>query len=957
MTQSTNIKSIIKRLAISPKQIVVGLVGAVFGLCALLSSWFEWSLGRDISFVGMSGAVLLVLFMLLRSLALKTASIRRDILRLSQRQASASQRIEASTGLSGVVAAQTASGEATVGNSLGHRGRYFGVGPEYDYAWRAAQAAPAYETFALRTRSLSMRDVLARAATGLQFNYKDLLQVVRSSRAVRMDNFSKVVGEWRVKGLLTLARVVANQRVLPNDAATAILLFEVVIQVFGVSALGRSDQRLYVEALVDDGRAREAARRIKEFKLTGKDPVQAALLTANLILPSGTDSADWTPWLEKINRVLAFEDAAPISLSAGAGTPLDRVQVAEQIAKPRKPRGRDPLVTVIVPTHNGSELIHTALASLHAQTWKNIEVIVVDDCSDAVHVQKLRQICGTYDNVLLLEQSVNGGAYLARNAALTHARGEFITVHDDDDWSHPEKIERQVTRLIEDPARMANMSMHTRVTDMLSFLRINNNTSFTQPNYSSIMFRRSSLDLIGKWDAVNRGADAEFRDRLKNVFGADVEVVGKVPMSFTRTRVGSLTHGELDRGYIDPARLIYLESYTQAHKQGIVGGKTERREFAAPLDMLPEWRGKHKGGFDVVYATDFRFPGGTTSLTIGEIKAAVGVGLRVGVVQLDSPLNKPGTPFSPALLNILLSSQAALLRVHDDFDAALLVVRHPSVAQFLDNTFSPARVSKCILIANTAPVLAGGSGSVYDLEQCVSNLSRCFNVDPSVVPESGVTRKLVEAVAGNVNVAAYDWPGFIDIRDEVDRRVGSRLPIVGRHSRDHRLKWPDTLQDFLGAYHQPSVFKTHILGGIDSIATSLPEAARQELAVTPFGGADVREYLLSLDFWVYYHSARTIESFGMAAAEAMEAGLIVILPEYMAATFGEGAVYAKPSEVASVVAKFWSDPALYREQSQRARNYVQNHYSSDVYASRLKDMISVKTIDDVDQAGISVGAL
>lgn len=954
MTRSSRVSSITKKLAVSPNQLIVGLCGAVFGLSALLSIWFGWPLGRDISFVGMSASVLTVLFMLLRSLALKTTSIRRDILRLSQRQASASQRIEASTGLSGGAVATTAD-EPTVGNSLGHKGRYFGIGPEYDYAWRSAQALPAYETFALRTRSLSMRDVLARAATGLQFNYKDLLQVVRSSRAVRVDNLEKVVRQWRVKGLLTLARVVANQRIHANDAATSILLFEVVIQVFGVSALGRTDQRLYVEALVDDGRARDAARRIKEFKLTGKDPVQAALLTANLIRPACDTSADWTLWLEKINRVLAFENAAPISLSAGAGAPLDRLQVSEQWASPRKAKSRDPLVTVIVPTHNGSELIHTALASLNAQTWKNIEIIVVDDCSADVHVQKLRQICSTYDNVLLLEQSANGGAYLARNAALEHAQGEFITVHDDDDWSHPEKIERQVMRLIEEPARVANMSMHTRVTDSLSFLRINNNPSFTQPNYSSIMFRRSSLAVIGKWDAVNRGADAEFRDRLKNVFGADVEVVGKVPMSFTRTRVGSLTHGELDRGYIDPARLIYLESYTRAHKQGIMGGKTQAREFAAPLDMLPEWRGRHKGTFDVVYATDFRFPGGTTSLTLGEIHAASGMGLRVGVVQLDSPLNKPGTPFSPALLNTLLSNQVSLLRVRDDFYTPLLVVRHPSAAQFLDNTFSPAQIGKCILIANTAPVLAGGSGSVYDLEQCVSNLSRCFSVEASVVPESGVTRKLVQEVAGNVHVASYDWPGFIEIQDAVDRRAGTRLPVVGRHSRDHRLKWPDTLQDFIGAYHQPGVFKTHILGGIDSIASSLPNAALQDMAVTPFGGADVREYLQGLDFWVYYHSNRTIESFGMAAAEAMEAGLVVILPEYMAATFGEGAVYAKASEVASIVRKFWSDPELYAEQSRRAREYVQNHYSVDVYAMRLRGMINASKIDNNSKMEVIAG--
>lgn len=960
MRLETKKLSVAKSFGISPKQLFILGGGTVFGIAALISSALGWSFGRDAAIVGMLLAVLCALILVLRVITLKTTSIRRDILRLSQRQAAASKRIEASTGLSASVGsvAPVSSVDPTVGNSLGHGGRYFGIGPEYEYAWRAAQGLASFETFALRTRSLAMRDVFARSATGLQYNYKDLLQIARSSRAVRVDNLGKVVARWRPKDLLALARVVANQRILSNDAATSILLFELAIKVFGAAALGKTDRRLYVEALVDEGRAKDAGKRIKEFHLAGKDAVQTALLTANLIRPSGSyTTEDWSPWLDKINRVLAFDDASPVSLSPGSGAPLDRLTTPETNAAEKRSKNRQPLVSVIMPTHNGSALIETALRSLQAQTWKNIEIIVVDDCSSELHVQKLRTICAKFDNVILLEQAVNAGAYVARNAALLHVRGELITVHDDDDWSHPEKIERQAAPLISNTDNFANMSLHTRVTEDLSFLRINNNTSFTQPNYSSIMFRRSSLDLIGEWDSVNRGADAEFRDRIKNVTGKQVDVIGTVPMSFTRTRVGSLTHGELDRGYIEPARLIYLESYTQAHKQGITGGRSMDRNFAAPLDMLPEWRGKHKGRFDVVFATDFRFPGGTTSLTVNEIQAAVDAGLRVGVLQLDSPLNKPGTAFSPALLDILLEQRVSLLRLRDKYSAALLIVRHPSVAQFLDNLYSDADIASCILVANTAPVLAGGSGSVYDLEQCVDNTVSCFRAETLVVPESGVTRKLVQEVAGNVKVAAYDWPGFIDVKPETRRFVASRLPRVGRHSRDNRLKWPDTLQDFLGAYCQPDVFETHILGGIDSIAESIPEPALGALTVTPFGGADVRDYLLGLDFWVYYHSSRTIESFGMAAAEAMEAGLVVILPPYMAATFGDGAVYAEPAEVASVVTRFWKDPNLYSDQSRRARAYVQDHYSAAVYTDRLRGLIAESQLDGSQESAESVALL
>ena len=90
---------------------------------------------------------------------------------------------------------------------------------------------------------------------------------------------------------------------------------------------------------------------------------------------------------------------------------------------------------MLVPTFNGSELIGTTLDSLVNQTWKNLEIIVVDDFSDSTHRERLQEVCARYEDVTLLLQPENLGAYMARNRALAVASGEFITVHDDDDWS------------------------------------------------------------------------------------------------------------------------------------------------------------------------------------------------------------------------------------------------------------------------------------------------------------------------------------------------------------------------------------------------------------------------------------------------------------------------------------------------------------------------------------------
>lgn len=955
MTHPMGIHRVAKRIGVSPRQFLVISAGAVSGGGAVIASSLSWSLGRDIGIAGSLTAVLLILIMLLRSISLSARSIRRDILRLGQRQQAASNRIEASTGL-GHTSGLSSFNDPIMGNSLGHAGKYFGVGPEYEYAFRAAQNPSSFETFALRTKSVSMRDVFARVATGMQFGYTDLIRMARTSRAVPVLDLESVIAKWQPKGLLTLARIIANQRIRPEDPATAILLFELASRVFGIDALGKTDRRLLLEALVDEGKVADAERLVGEFRLKDIDPVQAALLTANLRRQEDKDSeSPWARCLGEVNTVLGRDGARPISIRPGKAAALDRLSAA---VAPHHLTGKKkgPLVSVIMPTHNGSDLIVTALLSLKNQTWKNIEIFVVDDCSGSLHVSRLREICSLYDNVTLLELSQNHGAYVARNFALNFIAGEFVTVHDDDDWSHPEKIERQATALVSNASAVANMSMHSRITDDLVFLRVNNNTNYVQPNYSSIMFRRRVLDDIGVWDTVNRGADAEFRDRLNSFYANPVEIIGTAPMSFTRTRVGSLTHGELDRGYIEPARLVYLDSYTQAHRRGLSAGKSQDRAFAVPLDMMPELRGKHKGQFDVVFATDFRFPGGTTSLTLEEIRAAAELNLRVGIVQLDSPLNKPGTGMSPGLLDMLLAGSASLLRLADQYQAELMIIRHPSVVQFLDNATSPAEIGSCFLIANTAPVLAGGAGSVYDLEDCVQNITRCFAVNPTVVPESGVTRQLVQEVIGSARLAGFDWPGFVMMQPEVERASPGHQarPIVGRHSRDSRLKWPDTLEDFVSAYAQPDVFTTHLLGGIDSISASIPREIRQRLKVTPFGEADVRTYLKTIDFWVYYHSSSTVESFGMAIAEAMEAGCVVILPPYMSVTFGHGALYAEPSQVATTISRYWNDPALYFEQSLRGREYVQNRYSKVAYKRRLQDTLeALKKVDSSHQMNVS----
>jgi glycosyltransferase involved in cell wall biosynthesis len=107
----------------------------------------------------------------------------------------------------------------------------------------------------------------------------------------------------------------------------------------------------------------------------------------------------------------------------------------------------DPLVSVIVPAFNAAATVQETLRSVLAQTYANIEVIVVDDGSTDDTAATVAQIAGR-DARVRLERRPRCGVAAARNHAIGLASGEFIAPMDADDLWHPTKLERQCKRFV-----------------------------------------------------------------------------------------------------------------------------------------------------------------------------------------------------------------------------------------------------------------------------------------------------------------------------------------------------------------------------------------------------------------------------------------------------------------------------------------------------------------------------
>lgn len=102
------------------------------------------------------------------------------------------------------------------------------------------------------------------------------------------------------------------------------------------------------------------------------------------------------------------------------------------------------LVSVIVPVYNRAELVGATLESILAQTYRNIEIIAVNDGSTDSSLKVLKAYADKYPEKVKVIDQQNTGQVRARNNGIQHAQGEFIAFLDSDDTWAAEKLELQI---------------------------------------------------------------------------------------------------------------------------------------------------------------------------------------------------------------------------------------------------------------------------------------------------------------------------------------------------------------------------------------------------------------------------------------------------------------------------------------------------------------------------------
>ena len=258
-----------------------------------------------------------------------------------------------------------------------------------------------------------------------------------------------------------------------------------------------------------------------------------------------------------------------------------------------------PLVSVVMTAYNVESLVKTSVRSVLNQSYSNLELIVVDDCSTDGTLEALRFMESKDERIRVVTKDRNDGTYVSKNIGLLRAKGVFVAFQDSDDWSHPDRLAKSIAVLESEPEIIALTTNWVRMTSDGNMI-LQNKNRYSYRACISLVFRREEvLQRSGFFDSVRAEGDAEFERRISILFGEHRVVNYPWPLAFGRVRSGSITaHAEfgLLRGKGRTAREQYRKAYRKWHEEigsghaGYMPFPLRERPFGAPSVIVADMR-------------------------------------------------------------------------------------------------------------------------------------------------------------------------------------------------------------------------------------------------------------------------------------------------------------------------------------------------------------------------------
>jgi len=234
-------------------------------------------------------------------------------------------------------------------------------------------------------------------------------------------------------------------------------------------------------------------------------------------------------------------------------------------------------VSVIIPVYNGEAFLTAAVESIQRQAHYPLEIIIIDDGS----TDATASIAANFDNNVYYISQPNSGPAAARNRGIKMARGNVIAFLDADDLWPDNKLERQLTRLADDPSVEIVMGL-------TQFMRLTAGQPQFEPfqkpqlflNFGSAVFRKSVFDQMGLFDeTMAHSEDIDWLLRAREN-GVSMIILNDVTL-FYRIHSSNMSQDKsarhfffikalkqsLDRRRQHKKTVKHFSDYQQSHKQ------------------------------------------------------------------------------------------------------------------------------------------------------------------------------------------------------------------------------------------------------------------------------------------------------------------------------------------------------------------------------------------------------
>lgn len=254
-----------------------------------------------------------------------------------------------------------------------------------------------------------------------------------------------------------------------------------------------------------------------------------------------------------------------------------------------------PLVSTVIPVFNRANRLRSAVASVLAQTWRPIEIVIVDDGSTDDTPQAIAELQARDPQVVRSIRQPNAGPGPARQRGADAARGDYIQFLDSDDLLLPRKFEMQVAALEAD--RAAGIS-YGKTYSRVHGERQPQPSQRTGERHRQLMpailrgriwetstplYRRSALEAIGPWSALRQLEDWEF-DCRAGAARIELDYRDEFVAEYVHHDEGRLCHLWMqDPSAMDDRARAYVAVLAHAMRAGVPREAPEMREFVRSL--------------------------------------------------------------------------------------------------------------------------------------------------------------------------------------------------------------------------------------------------------------------------------------------------------------------------------------------------------------------------------------